>query len=136
MTKFNEPLVEWALLAITTVAGAMLFHSVAWGADDPMNCNNNTCVAINYYYNCSTGVPWAMAVSSCLPCAVTNGRCQNGSGTGTSYTPTINPQSLAPMNAYTLCDCIKVNNNGQVEAGGTVTGDYNPTTTKQYLCPR
>jgi len=79
MMKFHGRLVEEALLVTTIVAGALLFCTVAWAADEPSTCKTKTCVVIDYYYNCSTGLGESMQISSCLPCCTDMGRCQNGS---------------------------------------------------------
>src|SRR5260370_18844539 len=126
-------LVEGALIASAMVAGGLLFRSVAWGAGEPINCANNTCIAIQYYriWPPVGNAGGAFQFIDCLLCST--GRCQNGSAV--TCTQTINPQWYAAIDVNGGCDCNRAPAHGWVQANGSWNGPWKPSTVNQYCCP-
>jgi hypothetical protein len=137
MTRSLERFVEGVLLATMVVAAGLLFQAVAWSAvaKENMNCANNQCIEINYWYDCKNKNGFQFQNNDCIQCAE-GGRCIGPGGDPSTCKSDNNPQnSFRVANVTTDCDCTNAPNVPvpTVQSHGSASGDWTAGRTT-YTC--
>lgn len=121
---------------LATLTGIVLLgYGMARGAQEDPNCTTNTCIEIEWQWNCApanNGIEYVHP--DCITCSEPTGRCidHNDLGNGTCTRSEIIAQQIALVDVTPKCDCEMGIANVQGEGPTTVT--FTPNGNNVYNC--